>query len=204
MVNDYDELMRVLRGRRSIRSFRADPVSADLIEKLIEAARWAPSASNRQAYRFLAVTSRSDLERMAEAVLEETRRVLSEVRPDAEAYLDSFVRFRSAPLVLAPIFRDGFDLLEASTRGRAGDPERALLDAHASVCAATMNLLLAAHALGLGACWMTGPLIAKPALSTVIGVPSGWRLAALVPVGHPAEQPEIPPRRSVARLWKEV
>lgn len=209
MSTDYDDLMRVIRGRRSVRSFVPDPVTPDVIEKLIEAARWAPSASNRQAYRFLAITSTEMLDRMAEVVLRETRRVLSEMRmdamDDADRYLASFAHFRSAPLVFAPIYREGFDMLSASMEERTSDTsQQALLDAHASVCAATMNLLLAAHALGLGSCWMTGPLLATGALSKILEVPRGWKLAALIPVGHPAQTPEAPPRRPVERLWKAV
>lgn len=209
MSTDYEDLMRVIRGRRSVRSFLPDPVTRDVIEKLIEAARWAPSASNRQPYRFFAITARDLLDRMAEAVLQETRRLLSELRmdamDDADRYLASFAHFRSAPLVFAPIYREGFDLLSASMEERSSDTsQQALLDAHASVCAATMNLLLAAHALGLGTCWMTGPLVAARPLSKILEVPQGWKLAALIPVGHPGETPEAPPRKSIDRLWKAV
>jgi nitroreductase len=209
MSTDYDDLMRVIRGRRSVRSFLPDPVTPDVIEKLIEAARWAPSASNRQAYRFFAITTPEVLDQMAEAVLRETRRVLSELRmdamDDADRYLANFTHFRSAPLVFAPIYREGFDLLSASMEERSSDTSRqALLDAHASVCAATMNLILAAHALGLGTCWMTGPLVAARPLSKILQVPRGWKLAALIPVGHPGETPDAPPRRSIDRLWKAV
>jgi nitroreductase len=63
------------------------------------------------------------------------------------------------------------------------------------VAAAIENLLLCAHALGLGACWMTGPLVAAEALAAILEVPRGWTLSALVPVGRPAERPATPPRR---------
>jgi nitroreductase len=77
-------------------------------------------------------------------------------------------------------------------------------DTTASVAAALTQLLLAAHALGLGACWMTGPLVAAAELRALLAVPDGWELAALVPLGYPAEQPAPPRRRALGRLWQRV
>jgi nitroreductase len=67
-----------------------------------------------------------------------------------------------------------------------------------------MQLLLAAHARGLGGCWMTGPLVAAEPLEELLGVPRGWSIAALVPLGYPDEQPEPPARRDLDRLVKRI
>ncbi len=97
---------------------------------------------------------------------------------------------RAAPsLIAAALEQPGPD---AARRGEA--------DALCSVAAALTQLLLAAHALGLGACWMTGPLVAEERLACALQVPDGWRISALVPVGYPAEAPEPPPRRPVSAL----
>jgi nitroreductase len=116
-------------------------------------------------------------------------------RGPVAAYAQDFVRFEQAPLVLAPYFRASNALGE-----RFGMPAERDLGAVASVSAAIMNLLLAAHALGLGACWMTGPLLAAPELEPLLGIPAGWRLAAIVPVGLPDETPAPPARRAVSHL----
>ncbi len=63
-----------------------------------------------------------------------------------------------------------------------------------------MNLLLAAHTLGLGACWMTGPLVAADGLRRCLQVTKGWDIAALVPVGYADEEPQPPKRRPLQRL----
>jgi nitroreductase len=140
---------------------------------------------------------------MGRVVAEEVRRLRETVRPDlqpaASRYLDHFLHFTSAPLVVAPIWRAGPELLAPAAPPRAGE------DALASGAAAVENLLLAAHALGLGACWMTGPLVAERALCPLLSVPEGWRLAALVPVGKPAEEPSpAPPRRDPDRLVQRL
>src|SRR5512133_1994392 len=192
-----DDLLALLRARRSVRRFRTDPVTDDQLAALVEAARWAPSASNRQAWRLLLVTSPARIAAMADAVRAEVTRLRAAVRADAAeelgAYLENFLHFSGAPLVVAPIHRGGLDLLQAASGPGAG-PSGRDADALSSVAAAVENLLLCAHALGLGACWMAGPLVAAEALRPILEVPPGWTLSALVPVGRPAEEPAAPPR----------
>ncbi len=201
----YEALLETMRGRRSVRRFRAAPLPAELLEQVLEAARWAPSAGNRQAYRLLVVHSPALLARLAAAVRDATRQIRegsrAELRRELGAYLDGFELFASAPAVIAPIYRSGGPELLGPAEGPI---PRAVADGLASVSAATMNLLLAAHALGLGACWMTGPLVAAPALEALLEVPHGWSLASLLPLGFPAEQPAPPPRRPLAQLVRTL
>ncbi len=212
MTPDYEALIELMRARRSVRRFRPEPVPPELVERMLEAARWAPSAGNRQAHRFLAVTSAPLVASMAESVRRATARLAENLRPDlaeqAGAYLTHFHHFEGAPLVLVAIYRTGFDLLRAVASDSSPDLDppgtKPVVDALASVSAAVMNLLLAAHALGLGACWMTGPLIAARELAELLQVPHGWELAALVPVGYAAEQPAEPTRRALEQLVRRV
>lgn len=195
----YQNLLSLMRERRSIRRFREEPLPAGTLERLLEAARWAPSASNRQPFRFMAIEAAETRTRMADLVREAVRTSLDNLaereREPAAAYADNFVRFETAPLVLAVYFRARNPLAERFDMLAEWD-----VGAVSSASAAIMNLLLAAHALGLGACWMTGPLLAGPKLEEFLGVPAGWRLSALVPVGIPAETPAAPARRTVSQL----
>jgi nitroreductase len=209
--SSYDLLLELVRGRRSVRRFDPDPLPDELVDQVLEAARWAPSAGNRQAYRLLVVRSREKLAAMAAAVDAATEELARRMRPElaaeAAAYLASFNHFAGAPLVIVPIYRTGFDLRRATDpTGEGAEPigVKPVVDALASVSAAIMNLLLAAHALGLGSCWMTGPLCAARELSALLAVPRGWEIAALVPLGTPAEQPAEPPRRPLAQLVRVV
>jgi nitroreductase len=59
---------------------------------------------------------------------------------------------------------------------------------------------LMAHALGLGASGMTGPLLAEPALRSILEVPDGWGIVALVPIGWPAEDPASTDRKPVDKV----
>jgi len=208
MTSDYQTLLCLARGRRSVRRFRSDAVPEAVVEQLLEVARWAPSAGNRQAHRFLLVTARPTIAAMAEAVRAATARLADGLRPDlaepGRAYLDNFTHFAGAPLVCVPIYRSGFDLRAAVAAEPAATGVEPAHDALASVSAAIMSLLLAAHSLGLGSCWMTGPLCAAEALGALLEVPRGWSVAALVPLGYPDEAPAAPRRREPEHLVRRV
>jgi nitroreductase len=188
-----------MRERRSIRRFRGAGLPDGTLERLMEAARWAPSASNRQPFRFLALEKPETRTRMAvlvrEAVQATLARLADNERGLAASYAQDFVRFETAPLVLAAYFRANNPLAE-----RFGMPADWDVGAVSSASAAIMNLLLAAQALGLGACWMTGPLVAAPALESFLAIPAGWRLCALIPVGFADESPAPPQRRTPSQL----
>ncbi|MEW6363896.1 MAG: nitroreductase family protein [Acidobacteriota bacterium] len=207
MGDEFEALLTVVQGRRSIRRFRQDPVPPALLRRVVDAARWAPSAGNRQSYRFLAVENREMIAAMGRVVTEEIDKTLPLLRPasreEVEEYLRSFTRFVCAPLVLVPIYRTGVSLIDSAADGEAPDLiRRADADALCSVSAATMCLLLAAHALGLGTCWMTGPLLAESPLCALLDVPKGWSISALIPMGYAAESPPAPPRRDADKLLR--
>ncbi|MDD5307431.1 MAG: nitroreductase family protein [Deltaproteobacteria bacterium] len=210
MTDTLDTLFGILRGRRSIRRFDARPVDPALLDRVLDAAQWAPSAGNRQAYRFIVVTSAGAISAMGEAVEHARARISEGLREDLSgeisAYMGNFTHFSLAPVVVVPIYRPGVDLLEAAAEGegRARAKRPSDVDALSSVCAAIMCLLLAADAAGLGACWMTGPLVANDALREAAQVPDGWEIAAVIPVGHPAETPDAPLRRPLSRLVRRI
>jgi nitroreductase len=211
MTDAYRSLLQLLTARRSIRRWEARAVPDAYLEALIDAARWAPSASNRQAYRFLVVRSQATLHDMSAAVEESvasySEAVRDDMRQQMSTYAAHFRHFEAASLVLVAIYPVGVDMLAAALKPGAtpvGVEWHADVDALASVSAAITNLLLAAHALGLGACWMTGPLLAQTRLQQILGVPTGWRIAAVVPVGFPAEQPDPPRRKPALALARNV
>jgi nitroreductase len=194
-----------------VRRVKPDPVARDVVTSLIEAAITAPSASNKQPWRFLVVEDRTRIARMADAVREATALVSSHI-PEASqasfrAYGDYFTRFEDAPAVIVPIHRAMSVLsnlvdeaLDERTRGaiRHMEEQSGLV----GTSLALMNLLLMAHAVGLGASGMTGPLVAEPALRSILEVPEGWGIVALVPIGWPAEDPLPTDRKPAGKVTR--
>lgn len=216
-------IYETMSSRRSVREFRKEMPPRESIERLVAAAVTAPSASNKQPWRFLAVTRRALIEELARAVERAVERIAVHVAPGYEAafrdYGTYFTRFEAAPVVLVVLWRPVLVLshlvdedLDAADRGRIRDLED--LSGVVSSSLAMQNLLLMAHHLGLGASGMTGPLLAADALRELLAVPPSWRITALVPVGYPLSQEggdesgdevEAPPRKPVARVlrWLE-
>jgi nitroreductase len=200
----YAALLAEIRGRRSVRRFVAAPVPDEDVQRLLEAARWAPSPTNRQPWRFCVVRDAGTRERMRAAVESACRAAAAaaggELRDVLGPYADWFTTFADAPVVIAVLARRPSTVAARLGAGLTDNERAAFAGDLPAVGAAVQNLLLAAHALGYGACWMAGPVLAARELCEVLGAPSTLDLLALIPVGRPAERPEAPPRRELARL----
>ena len=206
-------ILELMRSRRSIRRFQPEPPPRALLEQILEAAVTAPSASNRQPWRFFVVEQRACIDRMADAVREAVARVAAHVEPESAGafreYGDYFTRFEQAPAVIAPLFRVSPVLARLVGPG-LGAADRARIDrmeqtsSVISASLAVQNMLLMAHALGLGASAMTGPLLADDRLREILGAPEGWELLALIPVGYADEDPDAPERKPPARVVRWI
>jgi nitroreductase len=204
-------LMELLQTRRSVRRFRPEPVPRATVLEVLEAAVLAPSASNKQPWRFLVIQTRATISAMASAVRAAKERIEKGIPAESgeafSAYGDYFTRFESAPLVIVPLHRALYVLSQIVDQDL---PERATIAAMEEqsgligTSLALGNLLLRAHELGLGASVMTGPLIAEPALRAQLEVPEGWGIVALVPLGFPDETPMPTTRKDVERVVRWV
>jgi nitroreductase len=203
----------LMRTRRSVRRFRADVPPRAVIEQLLGAAITAPSASNKQPWRFFVVTRRDLIARMADEVRAATLRIARHIEPASQdafrAYGDYFTRFEAAPVVIAALHRP-LTLLSNLAQPDMPADDRARIVAMErdsglmGTAMALENLLLAAHALGLGASGMTGPLVAVDRLRALLDVPDSWEIAALVPLGYPDEEPPATQRKPVENVVRWI
>jgi nitroreductase len=206
------DLFDAIEGRRSIRSFADRPVDRVDLLRMLDAATRAPSGGNLQPWRFAVVDDPGTRDAMVSAIrreIDELPRILAGDAAGASYFAQRFTRsslfFGAAPVTIAVLVREdpqyrstvefflerGFDIYQAMRcTGFVGTQ---------SVAAAVENLLLAAHALGYGACWMNPPFIAKGALEAILGVEPPWDLQALVPVGRPDPGHGPPPASRKAR-----
>jgi len=175
-------------GRRSIRRYLPLPVAQELVDSLLEAASAAPSAHNRQPWRFLVIERETTKQKLARAMGERLRadRLRDGDPVDAiEADVSrSHARLTNAPvLVLVCMSMADMDRYADERRNRA---ER-LMAVQATAMAA-QNLLLAAHATGLGACSMCAPLFCPETVSAVLALPPDWEPQTIVTLGYAADQ----------------
>jgi nitroreductase len=195
-MSNYAQLLEVIRARRSIRRFSDRAVSREDIARLIEAARWAPSNHNRQPWKFLVIEDHQQINHLAEIVRQGLSEKLKSLPEAAATYAGEFTHyatfFSNAPVLLVVLHKQPVSVSSPLLAGLknpdlvSGEP--------LSVAMAVQNLLLAAEALGLGTCVLTGPLLTQDAMVEELDLPAGHDLTCLVALGHRAESP-VPPRR---------
>lgn len=203
----------LFRSRRSIRRFTAEKPSREILTRLIEAATFAPSASNKQPWRFFMVDDQALIRALADAVQkavdETSRKLVADFAGAFSDYAGYFVRFREAPALIVPAFKPLAvlsNLVEASLTAEEEKriDEMELYSGLISTSLAMQNLMLRAHSLGLGTSCMTGPLLAEGDLKILLGIPPAWRIAALIPVGYPAETPPPVARKPAESVMRWV
>ena len=178
----------IIFARRSIRRYQDRPVAQQTLESVLTAALWAPSAHNRQPWRFAVVTSPDQRRDLALAMGTRLRADLAadHVPPDLieKDANRSYSRISSAPaLVLVCLSMVDMDRYPDAKRSAN---ERTM--AVQSTAMAVQNLLLASQAEGLGACWMCAPLFCPDVVSRQLDLPADWEPQALVTLGYPAEE----------------
>jgi len=198
-----DELHAFLRSRRSIRRFKPDPVPHASLQRILETGIYAPSAHNLQPWRFAVITSAAAKVHLAEAVTGRFRQdMLAEgiSKADIQARVERTVRRTNQAPVIVILCRDTtqvkpqLDLLLQQ--------EEALM-ATQSVAVAGLQLLLAAHAEGLGGTWICWALFAPEETRRALGLPTAWEPQGMLFLGYPLEQPEAPIRiqQEEIALW---
>jgi nitroreductase len=200
------EISDVLKSRRSVRKFTNDTVPRSAIEKMIEAASWAPSGSNRQNWQFIVIESTGIKEQLHAALVQRINEYAGRITDENERrefinYSKYYTFFHEAPVVVA-VVKLPYDSLNQRIMRKNGLVNGATSTADVQgPSAAIENLLLMAHALGYGTCWMTGPLIARDKLEPLLGILHPDELLALIPVGVAAvTMKNAPKRKPVAEI----
>ena len=173
------ELIEAIKGRRSIQEYLDIPVPRALIEEIIEAATWAPSAKNGQQWRFTVYTGAAK-----KGLTDAFRGALDEFIAKHGFHESGSATWSCGVMEQAPV------VVMVWNAGEEGwDSET-----H-SVAAATQNMLLRAYDLGLGSLWIADVFYAQEALTRHAGVP--WKMVAAVAIGYTDTEGRVPPKKVV-------
>lgn len=184
-MSDFATLAK---SRRSIRRYTDQPVERAVIEHILEIAHWSPSAHNRQPFRFAVITTPPMKEQLARAMGNRLRQDLAADNAPVELIekdvARSYARITGAAVLicLCMTLRD----MDTYPDEKRSWNEQVM--AIQSTAMAGQNLLLAAHELGLGACWMCAPLFCPEVVQAALDLPSDWQPQALITLGYPAEE----------------
>jgi coenzyme F420-0:L-glutamate ligase/coenzyme F420-1:gamma-L-glutamate ligase len=190
----------LLIDRRTVRFYTPAPVPAELVRALLEAAACAPSAHNVQPTRIVVVESAAAKRRLADWMGRRWRRDLERLGT-AEAAIQVELRFSLRRFGEAPaLFLIGYSMEDMDTYPDRTRRAAEQVMAVQSAAAAVQNLLLAAAANGLGACWCCAPLFCPGIARRALGLPRGFIPQALVTIGYPAHTPPVPPRKPLESI----
>lgn len=200
-----------LRARRSMRAFSAEAVPRAVLERVMEGAITAPSNTNRQPWRFTVVCNSAIRARIVEAVATKVAAMTAIIARSrhAESYNDYGDFFHeplgAAQVIIIPQYREYPDLIANLIESGGGDPAQftTASSMQAELCStsmAIMTLLLQAHAEGLGACMMAGPLVAKTEIQALLGIHEPWRMVGAIAIGYPAGEAPARGRKPMDRV----
>ena len=166
------EVLRAIKERRSVRKFKRKQVNHELVITILDMARWAPSAGNLQPWEFIIVEDKSVQESLVSAALNQD-------------YITD------APVMVVVCADTERSALRFGMRGKH-------LYSLAETAASVQNMLIAAHALGLGTCWVGA--FHEDAVRNILGLPESVVPIGIIPIGWPDEQPKAPPRVDLSHM----
>jgi nitroreductase len=208
----YEQFKSILLDRRSIRSFTDQDVSADDVRDIIDCARYAPSDTNSQTWKFIAIMNKDKIKEIETMTWAQLHRVAEKAEAEGKSregrlMVKSFgpyaTAFTGAPVLIICLATP----YQSKFREKIFDPigfvEDAVWDEEGikSSCLASQNLMLAAHAKGLATCPMTGPvLLAQEQLREYLDIPPECQINMVISLGYPSERPGRLPRKEVDEI----
>ena len=192
--NRANDLATLLRGRRSVRKYQDRPVARELLEQIVEAARWAPSPHGRQPWRFVVLTRQEPKTRLAEymgATWQQNLEMDGQSSEIVNIRLEkSRQRILTAPAIIIPcLYLEDMDRYPDEKR-QADETIMAIQ----SLGAAVQNMLLMAYDLGLDTGWMCAPLFCPEVACEALDLDKRLIPHALITVGYAAADPQRRPR----------
>ncbi|EGL16621.1 MULTISPECIES: nitroreductase family protein [unclassified Paenibacillus] len=213
---NYEDFKSVVLERRSVRKFTEDPVSVEDVRELIDCARYAPSDTNSQTWKFIAVMNGDLIKTIEDVTWEELHKRAADAEErglsrEGRLLVKSFgpyaTAFSGAPVLIICLATP----YESKFRERIFDPiklvENSVWDEEGikSSCLAAQNLMLAAHARGLATCPMTGPvLLAQHRLRELLPIPEEAQVNMVIALGHPQERPGKLARKEVDEILEII
>ncbi len=181
------DVFEAIKSRRSIRKYKPDPVSDDDLQKVLEAAHWAPSWANTQCWRFIVVRSPEIKQKVAGT--------LNRVQIGDDFLKNAATEaIRQAPVLIVACAQTGIAGYNRDGTPVTDKDDWLLFD----VALAVQNLTLAACALGMGTV-IVGAFDAKKA-AEILDVPDGCTVVTMTPLGYPDHTGQIPPRKALGDI----
>jgi nitroreductase len=209
---DYSQFKTILLDRRSVRKYTDQPVSTDDIRELIDCARYAPSDTNSQTWKFIVITNKEKIKQIEALTWEQLHRIAEEadakgLSREGKLLVKSFgpyaTAFSDAPALIVCLATPYASKFREKIFDPIGFVEDKVWEEEGikSSCLASQNLMLAAHAKGLATCPMTGPvLLAQDQLRSYLDIPDECQINMVIALGYPTELPGRLARKEIDEI----
>lgn len=200
------EFLELIKSRRSIRKFKLGEIPQADIETAIIAGGFAPSNGNSQPWRFVYVKDQAVKRELGEMVKNKLWLIEKSIsnqdwKEEFKAYAKYLSFFVEAPGLIVAVYKKNTSLLQHFVADEKLKAEIADIPSGiSSVSAAIENILLMLHSMGYGACWTTGPLVARNEMADYLKILPPFEIAALIPFGLPDEQPTILKKKNLDKI----
>ena len=187
------QILELIKTRRTIRKYRDEKVPRGVIENIIEAARWAPSAHNLQPWKFVIIDNKDKIEKIAELLDKKAAELFSGFNI---VMRDTAKNLRKARLILL-IYADKTISKRFS---KLGPPYSEIGNIYEiqSVTTAIQNMQLYSHSVGFGMAWYGMALFCEKEINELLG--QDVRLMAIMSLGYPDEKPDLPKRKTAQQI----
>ncbi|MGB9854320.1 MAG: nitroreductase family protein [Candidatus Bathyarchaeales archaeon] len=191
----------LIKSRRSVRKFKPVKIPREVVEKILDLARWAPSAHNSQPWRCVVIDDEKVKEKLAKEMGEMwlsdmLRDGVSKDKAEEIVRLESWDRItKSSAIIIVCLTMEDMHKYPDERRRRAE-----YLMGVQSVAAYIQTLLLLTHYYGLGACWVCAPLFCKNVVRRVLGLPRKIEPQAMIVMGYADEKPPPPSRKELTEI----
>ncbi len=189
---DGEELLSIIRKRRSVRVYKSGRVTDKQLDMILEAGRWAPSGANTQPWEFVVTRDRAKMKRVRRIYDDEWRERKKEDPVHYKGLKKDYVGDVS---VLVLVCGDPRTKQVYLTTRQPGDREKLF---QASIANAVEHMMLTGASLGLGTVWVSVREEVEPELRDLFKVPQPLRLLWVVPIGHAKSWPKAKPRRKTS------
>jgi nitroreductase len=187
-----DELLNIIKHRRSVRVYKTGKVTDKQLETILEAARWAPSGANTQPWEFIVTRDRKKMKRVREIYSNEWK---ERKREDPVHYKGLKKDYVGDVSVLVLACGDARTKQVYLTTRQPADREKLF---QASVANSVQQMMLVAASMNLGTVWVSVREEVEPALRKLFKVPNELRLLWVMPIGHASSWPKAKPRRPIS------
>jgi nitroreductase len=187
-----NDVLKTIANRRSVRSYKQERIPRDILIKIIEAGNQAPSGMNSQPWRFVVVENETFHKRLLDIVIPNAKRLLEGIRDtNPERYELIMKRYEELE---DPIYYSAPAIIFVIGRGRYADLSCPL------VCE---NMMLAAHSMGLGSCWVYfGSLVTEDEeIKKTMELRDDEKIFGPIVFGYPEEIPEPPEKKPPVIKW---